>query len=225
MGTSVVLLLAAWVSGAGSITEFGTATNRPWAEDRGDIFEQDQPDNSPQRIDRSKLGEDDDPLLTTILMWALQALLVLIAAAILFFVVQALLRRVRRDPVSLKEDVQADVLPDVLVAGIRESEARLDRGSSSEAIINAWLALERTAVTVGISDDQARTPAELVAAVLTDHAVNRDAIERLATLYREARFSVHPIGEENREAARQALRQVREDLTRPLLAMGEGAQP
>ena len=57
--------------------------------------------------------------------------------------------------------------------------------------------------------------------MLDQQAVDPVAIERLATLYREARFSEHPIGEGHRQAARDALRTVREDLLRPLAALGE----
>ncbi|MFC7489272.1 MULTISPECIES: DUF4129 domain-containing protein [unclassified Knoellia] len=223
LGAGSALLLAAWVSGAGEINAFSPSSRRPWAEDRGDIFDQEGVDRASPRVDRSRLS-DDDPLLTTILMWTLRALLVLVAAAILLVVLRALWRRLRLAPDPLKDEVRAEVLPDVLVAGVREGEAQLDLGSSSEAVINAWLALERAAVTVGIDDDRSRTPAELVRAVLGSHAVDPEAIERLASLYREARFSVHPIGEEHRAAARLALARVRADLTRPLGALGEVAE-
>lgn len=218
-GSGLVLLLAAWVSGAGSITALSRPPLRPEIEDRADGFDEDVTDTRPPRIDRSELS-DEDPLLTTILMWTLRALLVLIVATLAYFVIRALLRRLGRTRLSLKDDVGTDVLPDVLAAAVRDSEAQLDRGSSSEAVINAWLALERTAVAVGIDDDRARTPAELVMEVLGRHAVDRDAIERLAALYRQARFSVHPIGEEHREAARRALGQVRDELT-PSGVLGE----
>lgn len=223
VGAGLVLLLAAWVSGAGSIAALSQPPVRPEVQDRADGFDEDETDTRPPRITRSELS-DDDPLLTTILMGTLRALLVLIVATILYVVIRELLRRLGRTPVSPKDDVRAHVLPDVLVAAVRDSEAQLDQGSSNEAVINAWLSLERTAVAVGIDDDRARTPAELVMEVLGRHAVDRDAIERLAALYREARFSVHPIGEEHRQAARHALRQVRDDLTRPLGTLGEVAQ-
>ena len=67
-----------------------------------------------------------------------------------------------------------------------------------------------------------RTPTELVAEVLGGFNVDPAAIERLAALYREARFSEHPIGEEQREAAREALQTVREGLPEALQPTGLG---
>lgn len=219
-GSGLTLLLAAWVSGAGSITAFTTSQLSPrnpkkFGEDVIEVQEKQKP--------RGPLPDQVEPseIVTTIVVWTLRLLLVLIIAAILFFVVRTLIRLLRRDRVTTKDAVEAGLLPDVLVAGVRDSEAQLDHGTSSEAVINAWLTLERTVQTLGVEDDRSRTPAELVTVVLSDHDVDRDALERLADLYREARFSVHPIGEEQREAARQSLRQVRADLTRPLAALGE----
>lgn len=224
VGAACVLLLAAWVSGAGTISAFNPPPNSPPStEEFGEVVDPGQADNSSPRGEGTS-GVEDNHIVTTVVVWTLRVLLVLIVLVVLFFVARTLLRRLRRDPVSTKEAVQAGVLPDVLVAGLRESETQLDRGTSSEAVINAWLTLERTAQTVGINDDRSRTPAELVSAVLTDYDVDRDAIQRLAALYREARFSQHPIGEEHREAARMALRHVRDDLSRPLEAMGKGTR-
>lgn len=220
VGSAFALLLAAWVSGAGSITAFtASQLSPPTTEEHGETVDQGQTDNSTPRGPRP---EDVEPIefVTTVVVWTLRVLLVVILAAVLWGVVRALVRRLRRDPVSAKEAVEAGVLPDVLVAGLRDSEAHLDRGTSSEAVINAWLTLEHTAQTLGIDDDQSRTPTELVSEVLSGYDVDRDAIERLAALYREARFSVHPIGEEQREQARQSLGQVRAGLTRPPAALG-----
>ncbi|EAP99663.1 hypothetical protein JNB_05829 [Janibacter sp. HTCC2649] len=225
MGAACALLLGAWVSGAGSISAF-TTQGLSQARDKefGETFEPDQTDNSTRGGSRGRVVEDNH-IVTTIVVWTLRLLLVLIVLTVLFFVVRTLVRRLGRDPVSAKDDVQGGILPHVLVAGLRDSEAQLDRGTSAEAVINAWLTLERTAITVGIDDDQSRTPAELVTAVLNEYDVDQGAIERLAALYREARFSRHLIGEEHREAARAAVRQVREDLTRPLQALGCDVRP
>lgn len=211
-GTGTVLLLAAWVSGAGSITAFEPRPESPPAtEEFGETFEPDQTDNATRGGPRGG-GAEDNHIVTTVVVWTLRLLLVLIVLAVLYVVVRTLLRRLRRDQVAVKEAVRAGLLPDVLSQTLRDSEAELDRGTSSEAVINAWLALEHTAMTVGIDDDVSRTPAELVAEVLSVFDVDRNAIEELAGLYREARFSLHPIGEEHRESARQALQTIRAGL-------------
>lgn len=223
-GTAVALLLAAWVSGAGPISAFATPELSPPTDKTfGDGVLPDTVDSRGQRADDGRQVEDNE-LIATIVAWTLQVLLVVIVAVVAFVVVRAVVRRLRLDPVTPKDSVEAPVLPDVLVAGVRASEAQLDRGTSSEAVINAWLTLERTALEVGLDDDVSRTPTELVSAVLDEYDIDRPSIERLAAIYREARFSVHPIGEEHREAAREALRRVHADLTRPLLTMGGDAQ-
>lgn len=219
-GTAAALLLAAWVSAAGPIAAFTTpGLSPPTDKEFGELVEPDTGDARNPGADRVR-GAEDNELVASVVAWTLRVLLVVIVLVVALFVARAVLRRLRRDAVTPKEEVEAPVLPDVLLAGVRASEAELDRGTSSEAVINAWLALERTALEVGIDDDLARTPTELVAAVLEGYDVDRPSIQRLAALYREARFSVHPIGEEHRGAARDALRTVREELTRPLQAMG-----
>lgn len=221
-GTAGALLLAAWVSGAGPIAAFTTPGLSPPTDDEfGELVQPDTGDARQPEGERARPLEDSE-LIANVVAWTLRVVLVLIVAVVVLLVVRALLRRLRRDPVTPKDEVEAPVLPDVLVAGLRASEAQLDRGTSGEAVINAWLTLERTTAEIGLEDDVSRTPAELVAAVLGGFDVDRTAIERLADLYREARFSAHPVGEPQREAAREALRSVREDLTRPLRALGGG---
>lgn len=222
-GAAAALLLTAWVSGAGPIAAFTTPGLSPPTDDEfGELVQPDTGDARDPAADRVRRAEDNE-LVASVVAWTLRVLLVVIIVAVAVLVVRAVLQRLRRDAVTPKDAVEAPVLPEVLVAGVRDSEAQLDRGTSSEAVINAWLALERTVADVGLDDDVSRTPAELVGAVLSGYDVDRTAIERLAELYREARFSLHPIGEAQREAAREALRTVADDLTRPLRAMGGGA--
>ena len=219
-GTAAALLLAAWVSGAGSISAFTTpGLSPPTDKEFGEIVDPGTRDLVKGRGGRGRTV-DDNELVANVVAWTLRALLVVIVVVAALLVVRAVVRRLHPHPVTHKDEVEGPMLPDVLLAGVRASEAQLDRGTSGEAVINAWLTLERTAVAIGVDDDRSRTPAELVATLLAGQDVDRTAIERLAELYREARFSTHPVREDQREAAREALRTVREDLTRPLRSMG-----
>ena len=219
-GTAAALLLAAWVSGAGSISAFTTpGLSPPTDKEFGEIVDPGTGDLVKGRGRRGRTV-DDNELVANVVAWTLRALLVVIVVVAALLVVRAVVRRLHPHPVTHKDEVEGPLLPDVLLAGVRASEAQLDRGTSGEAVINAWLTLERTAVAIGVDDDRSRTPAELVATLLAGQDVDRTAIERLAELYREARFSTHPVREDQREAAREALRTVREDLTRPLRSMG-----
>ena len=101
---------------------------------------------------RAEPSADDNETVAAVVAWTLRALLVVVVVAAIVLIALALARRLRRDPVTVKDEVRGGLLPDVLVAGVRESEAQLDVGTSGEAVINAWLTLERTAHAVGIDD-------------------------------------------------------------------------
>jgi Domain of unknown function (DUF4129) len=101
-----------------------------------------------------------------------------------------------------------DTLPDVAAVVIDDAAAQraeLRRGSARNAIVKCWLRLERAVERAGLERDDADTPAEFTNRVLAHYAVDRTAIDRLADLYREARFSDHDLGEPEREAALMAL--------------------
>ena len=74
----------------------------------------------------------------------------------------------------------------------------LARGTPGNAVIAAWVALEDAVRGAGVRDDDSRTAAELVTTVLRSYRVERAPLDILAALYREARFSRHPIGEVQR---------------------------
>jgi hypothetical protein len=104
--------------------------------------------------------------------------------------------------------VVAGALTDAVDAGLRQ----LDEGAARDAVIACWVLLERTAAEAGSARRPAETAAELTARVLRQHQVSADALSRLADLYREARYSAHPLGEAARDQARTALAQVRREL-------------
>ena len=80
------------------------------------------------------------------------------------------------------------------------------------AIVECWLRLERAVADAGIRHDPADTSTDLTVRVLTRMHVDQDAIERLGALYREARFSEHPMGEPARAAAIDALDAIHRNL-------------
>ncbi|WP_353953270.1 DUF4129 domain-containing protein [Knoellia sp. S7-12] len=223
VGTAITLFFAALVSGAGP-TQLSPSSS---VVDPGEAgppvdFEVGEDPGLLQGLYLERFG--DSHVVQSLITWTGRLLLVLAGAVVLLVIVwlvRNLIDRLRGSDVAAKDDVRGEVLPDVLRAGLTRSEAQLERGASGEAVINAWLALEHTAQLVGVGDDTSRTPAELVKAVLERHDVDLESLARLADVYREARFSAHPIGEPQRETARSALRQIRHDLERPLLTAPE----
>ena len=107
------------------------------------------------------------------------------------------------------------VLPDVAAAIVDEAEAQrtaLLGGSPRNAIVRCWLRLEEAVADAGVPPDPAETSAELTERVLTQRTVDPGAIRELAALYREARFSEHPIDETKRAGALRALDRLHAEL-------------
>lgn len=108
-----------------------------------------------------------------------------------------------------------DVFDDVAAAIGADADAQhaaLRRGSPRNAIVECWVRLEQAIVAAGVRLDPADTSTELTVRVLTRVHVDQDAIEDLAALYREARFSDHPMGEDARAAAIAALDEIHDGL-------------
>jgi len=73
------------------------------------------------------------------------------------------------------------------------------------AIIACYLAMERSLADRGTARGVADTPDELLARARASGVVRGTAASRLTALFYEARFSSHPLGPSQRDAAEQAL--------------------
>ncbi len=212
-GTGATLLLGAWVSAAGPVGVFarqdfsGTESKAPGKE----------------LASGAVTGGDGEGLHTAapspaatflvgVVEWTMKLVLVLVVLAVLVALARTLLERWRAQREVVPDGVDDDLLPEVLLEGVREGEALISRGTPANAVISAWVALEDAVRSVGVPDDDTRTAAELVQSVLRRHAVRQEPLDVLAALYREARFSQHPVEEAQRSAAREALQQVQADL-------------
>lgn len=132
------------------------------------------------------------------------------------------------DPdVDISDIDDAPELPDIVAGGIEARLAALASGSPRNAIVACWLDLEEVASRGGLPRQPAETSTEFTARVLSTYAVDSHAITALAALYREARFSVHPLTEAHRAAALAALQQLHADLLReaPPTAATVGSRP
>jgi Domain of unknown function (DUF4129) len=108
-----------------------------------------------------------------------------------------------------------EALPDVAAAIVDEATAQratLQTGSPRNAIVQCWLRLERDVASVGLQRHPADTSAEFTQRVLARYSVDSRAIGELAALYREARFSTHPLDESARVAALDALDRLHQTL-------------
>jgi hypothetical protein len=111
--------------------------------------------------------------------------------------------RLRRPAAPLViEDVSADELREAVAEG-RAALAAID--DARAAIIACYVAMERRLADRGTARGAADTPDELLARAVTAGAVRGGAAARLTALFYEARFSTHPLGAGQRDAASAAL--------------------
>ncbi len=106
-------------------------------------------------------------------------------------------------------------LPDVASAITEDADAQFEAlatGSPRNAIVACWVRLEDAVAAVGIARNPAETSAELTTRVLQRYSGGRIEVTELSTLYREARFSTHELGEAERARAVDALRRLHAEL-------------
>ena len=89
------------------------------------------------------------------------------------------------------------------------------------AIIACYVAMETSLAERGAARAVADTPDELLARATTSGLVRGTAAARLTALFYEARFSSHPLGRGQRDAAEQALNELAAALASPEEAPGE----
>jgi hypothetical protein len=145
-----------------------------------------------------------------------QVLVVLVIAAAVAVVI-ALLGSVWRRPRLVTRTVGDFVVPEVpdeLLDTAADRISRLEEGEPRNAIVAAWLGLETSSAATGLPRDPAETSTEYTTRVLHTWDVDPRSLGELAALYREARFSRHPLGEEHRRRAIRDLTSLHDDLRR-----------
>lgn len=140
---------------------------------------------------------------------AIVALACLVLAALASLRVRSLRRRRPPPPRTPATPGPAEEPAGPESAALRELLAqqlsRLDDGTPRNAIVASWVQLEEFAAGHGTPRLPADTPAEFAVRALAAYRLDPDALERLADLYREARFSAHEMGEADRDEARACL--------------------
>lgn len=111
-------------------------------------------------------------------------------------------RRVRRE--GPLPDVDDAVLDSVAQA-TRRQQQRILEGTPANAIVACWVDLEHAVAAAGVQRRPSETSAELTIRVLDALDVDQPSLRTLGALYREARFSAHPLTEQHRASARDAL--------------------
>ena len=107
------------------------------------------------------------------------------------------------EPARLAQEIAADAA---------EQDAVLRDGDARNAIVAAWQRFEVQGAAAGVGRQPWETSSEYALRILDLVSADAGATHRLARLYREARFSDHPITEEHRARALDALAVIRRSL-------------
>ena len=109
-----------------------------------------------------------------------------------------------------------DPAPDDLIRQVsgtlRTTMSQVSGGQVRDAVILCWHRLEQTAEAAGLRRSPADTSSDLAGRLLASMPLSEAPLNRLAELYREARFSSHPIPAEAIAQARADLAQLRSEL-------------
>jgi hypothetical protein len=118
--------------------------------------------------------------------------------------------RLRRPAAPL---VIEDASTEELRAAVAEGRAALAGiDDARAAIIACYVAMERRLADRGTARGAADTPDELLARAVASGVVRGGAAGRLTALFYEARFSTHPLGAGQRDAASAALDEIADEL-------------
>jgi hypothetical protein len=141
----------------------------------------------------------------------------------------ALLRsRRRRHRLRRTPGQPAEQAPDDLVRRVSETlrltMSQVAQGQARNGIILCWHRLEELADEAGFARSPADTSTDLASRLLYGLPLSAEPLNRLAALYREARFSSHPLGTEAIQQARADLAQLRSELAARNSAAVSGPQ-
>lgn len=158
--------------------------------------------------------------------WWLERLSVPVLAALMLLAILLIVRVVPRlgrrrfRPGPAVEPGYAPATPDRMLDQVghtvSDALAAFRRGDRERAIIACWIRLEQLAEEAGRRRCNSETSSELAARWLEQLPLDPEPLRRLAELYREARYSSHPVSDASIEAAQGALEQLRRQLTRPV---------
>lgn len=216
----VAVLLAVLLAGAATSTAPPVVRRPPqvaWVPS----FESDQELPPLPTVPEREPVEPADRELPRPIAIALTAILVVGTAALAVWLLWAAVQAWRNRPTfRWRRRVEADDVvvldPAELAAAVAADAAAqrqaLEHGTPRNAIVECWLRLEAVIVAAGLPRRPSDTSTDLVERTMATHAVDPVAIGELAALYREARFSSHPMGEAQRRAAIAALDAVHADL-------------
>lgn len=208
-----------------TLVVLGAATTTPWRTaipwhllDRDADFSLPQISPAPSRSPEAPLqpGEADTGVTLTI------ALLFagLVFALLLALAARGVLAALRTPPtpsdsISIRAGTSIDapapspISTDELQDAVARALAHLaDAATPHDAVVAAWVALEDAATRHGTPRDLAQTPTEFTFDVLHTTPAPATHLDNLRGLYHHARFTTHPVTDQDVTAARTALEHI-----------------
>jgi hypothetical protein len=207
--TVVLLVLLLWSAGNG--TPLVSAPQGSFGEPRAET------PTAAATLEATTPPQQDDEDDEQIVEWSFNLALVLwlMALAATVLIVARWLSRQRLEGLERREAAEEEELVALLEATSDEVRYHaLSEGDPRNAVVACWVALEEAVHRSGLTPDRSETAAELTQRVLGRWEVDPAAITALSDAYREARFSRHPVSEEQRTAAVDALERIHLDLRR-----------
>ncbi|AXK44424.1 DUF4129 domain-containing protein [Brachybacterium saurashtrense] len=212
------MLVVVSLAAIGLVTLGAAADRGPGAVYRGDTegeyrwLPQREPYSEPDwsTADVTTRPPDPDGTHTGVIV-ALIALGVVLLIAVVWVALR--MRQLARPAPALADLAEEELTVVQARAAVQEARARLAAlGDPHDAVIAAWLALERAVAAAGVRRDPAQTTLEYVVTVLGAQPVDRTALERLSHLYRRALFDPAPLDEDARDEALGHLERLSDEL-------------
>lgn len=162
----------------------------------------------------------DPPLWLKLLVWTLAVLVLGAIVALLTYLGALAIRslsarrrsRVERAAVEFTVLDEPGRVAEEMVGDAGEQDALLREGEPRNAIVAAWHRFEVQGERAGVGRRPSETSSEYAIRILDLVSADSGAVNRLAGLYREARFSDHVITEDHRARALDALAVIRRGL-------------
>jgi hypothetical protein len=147
-------------------------------------------------------------VLVLVLLFAAAGLVVLVVLA-----VRHRPRLQRRPPDAAVLPSAGDPAASALPDAVDRALAAVEQPDAREAVVQAWLLLGAAAAEAGTPSGPAETATEYAERLARAHTLPPTSVHRLAALYREARFSGHPVRDDQRDEARAQLTALRAALS------------
>jgi Domain of unknown function (DUF4129) len=147
--------------------------------------------------------------------WVVLGLVLLLAAGVLAVLArtawQYLTTSVHRRPEPAPMSAARPADPG-MPAAVDRALLAVEQPDAREAVVRAWLVLGEAAAAAGTPARTSETATEYAERLAAAHGLPAASVHRLAELYREARFSAHPVGDPQRGEARTELARLRTTL-------------